>query len=380
MNPIHFFTLGFFEEYLIIGIIFGIIIGLYAFFRIKYSLKDSNLSKTKKNLINFIIPIFAFICCLNIWSNAAILTLYLFLSSLMADIIYVIYKYIIKDRFATIIPKFHKNGIIAFIIFAVIIIGGVYGMNHIELTEYNLTTDKLDNESYSIVFISDVHYGTIQNKQLVKDTIPKINDLNPDIVVLGGDIVDDRTTKEDMKEVFEEFGKINSTYGTYYVFGNHDTQPYETDYENGHRTFTNAELNQTITKNGITILSDEKITINNDIVMIGRSDVGWESEKERVNVSAIINESDLSKYLVVLDHQPIDYIENSKTGVDLQLSGHTHGGQVFPFSIFLNLMDRLVYGDYEFGNMHQIVSSGLTGWGWPMRNEAKCEYVLININ
>ena len=380
MNPIHFFTLGYLEEYLIFGIIFAIVISAYSFFRIRYSLKDSNLSENKKRIINFIIPIFAFICCLNVWSNAAIFTLYLFISSLIADIIFLIYKFLIRDKFAKFIPKFHKKGLIALIIFAVIIVGSVYGMNHIDLTEYNMTTDKLDNESYSIVYISDVHYGTVQNKQLVKDAIQKINDLKPDIVILGGDIVDERTTKEDMKEIFEESGKINSTYGTYYVFGNHDTQPYKTDYENGNRTFTDEELTQSITGNNITILSDEKTTINNDIVLVGRSDPGWENEKERINISEIINENDLSKYVVVLDHQPAEYIENSESGADLQLSGHTHGGQVFPFAIVQHFLGHLVYGEYDFEDMKQIVSSGLTGWGWSMRNEAKCEYVLININ
>ena len=245
-------------------------------------------------------------------------------------------------------------------------------MNHIELTEYNLTTDKIDNESYSILFISDVHYGTVQNTQLVKDSILKMNNLKPDIVVLGGDIVDERTTKEDMQEIFKELGKINSTYGTYYIFGNHDRQPYTTDYENGNRTFTDSDLNQSIEKNRIKILNDDKIIINNDIVLAGRSDAEWEDSINRTDVNEILNESDLSKYIVVLDHQPVEYEKNSQEHVDLQLSGHTHGGQVFP--------GRLNYGEYEIGDMKQIVSSGLTGWGWPMRNEAKCEYVLININ
>ena len=379
MNPIHFFTLGYFQEYLIVGIIFGIIIGTYSFFRIRYSLKSSDLSKNKKRLINFIIPILAFIFCLNIWSNVSILTLYLFISSVIADIIFLIYKYLIKEKFIGSIPKLHKKGIIVLIIFAAIIIGSVYGINHIELTEYNLTSEKIDDKSYSIVFVSDTHYGTIQDKQLLKDTIPKINALKPDLVVLGGDIVDERTTNSDMKEVFNEFGKINSTYGTYYVFGNHDTQPYETDYENGNRTFTDKELNQSIKENNITILSDEKTTINDDIVLVGRSDAGWDSVKERVNVSEILNESDLSQYIIVLDHQPLDYKANSKIGVDLQLSGHTHGGQVFPYAIMYNAMDYLNYGEYKIEDMDMIVSSGLAGWGWSMRNEAKCEYVLITI-
>ena len=380
MNLIHFFTLGFFPEYIVMGIILGILIGIYTLFRVKYALNDSNLSKNKQIIISSIIAILSFLFCLNIWSMGAILIFYLFISSLIADLIRIIQKYLIKEKHLNFIPIIHKKGLLAIIIFTIIILGSVYGMNHIELTEYNLTTDKIDNKSYSILFISDVHYGTVQNTQLVKDSILKMNNLKPDIVVLGGDIVDERTTKESMQEIFEELGKINSTYGTYYIFGNHDRQPYTSDYENGNRTFTDSDLNQSIEKNGIKILNDDKITINNDIVLVGRSDAEWEDSINRTDVNEILNESDLSKYIVVLDHQPVEYEENAQEGVDLQLSGHTHGGQVFPYGMIYDLSGRLNYGEYEIKDMKQIVSSGLTGWGWPMRNEAKCEYVLININ
>ena len=380
MDPIHFFTLGFFEEYLIIGILFGVVIGLYAFFRIRYALNDSDLSKNKKMIICAIIAVLAFLFCLNIWSNAAILTLYLFISSLIADMIYILWKYLLKGRHLNFIPKIHKKGLFAIIIFAIIMAGSVYGMNHIDLTEYNLSTDKIDGQSYSILFVSDVHYDTVQNPKLVKESISKMNDLNPDIVVLGGDIVDERTSKESMKEVFKEFGSINSTYGTYYVYGNHDRQPYETDYENGNRTFTDEELSQAIESSGITILEDDKITLNNDIVLVGRADIGWDDDVQRPNLGEMIDESDLSKYIVVIDHQPIEQDENSKEGADLQISGHTHGGQVFPYGFLYDFMGIKKYGEYDFGKMKQIVSSGLTGWGWQFRNEAKCEYVLVHVN
>ena len=380
MNLIHFFTLGFFPEYIVMGIILGILIGIYTLFRVKYALNDSNLSKNKQIIISSIIAILSFLFCLNIWSMGAILIFYLFISSLIADLIRIIQKYLIKEKHLNFIPIIHKKGLLAIIIFTIIILGSVYGMNHIELTEYNLTTDKIDNKSYSILFISDVHYGTVQNTQLVKDSILKMNNLKPDIVLLGGDIVDERTTKDSMQEIFEELGKINSTYGTYYIFGNHDRQPYTSDYENGNRTFTDSDLNQSIEKNRIKILNDDKITINNDFVLVGRSDAEWEDSINRTDVNEILNESDLSKYIVVLDHQPVEYEENAQEGVDLQLSGHTHGGQVFPYGMIYDLSGRLNYGEYEIKDMKQIVSSGLTGWGWPMRNEAQCEYVLININ
>lgn len=380
MKPIHFFTLGFFQEYLIMGILFGVVIGLYSFFRIRYSLKDSKLSKNKATIISGIIAILAFLFCLNVWSNAGIFTLYFFIASLLADLIRLIWKYLLKDKHLKLVPKLHKKGILALLIFAVIVIHGVYGMNHIDLTEYNLSTDKIDNGPYSIVFISDVHYDTIQDPKLVSESISKINDLHPDIVILGGDITDDRTPNDSMKEIYKELGALNSTFGTYFIYGNHDRQPYETDYENGNRTYTDEELYNAIESNGITILEDDKIIINNDIVLVGRDDVGWFDDGPRANITDLIDETDLSKYVVVADHQPVEQEENAKAGVDLQISGHTHGGQVFPYAIFQKLMGICSYGEYDYGDMEFIVSSGLTGWGWPMRNEAKCEYVLINID
>ena len=143
---------------------------------------------------------------------------------------------------------------------------------------------------------------------------------------------------------------------------------------------SDLELERAITGNGIRILNDEKTQINGDIVLVGRSDPKWEDAVDRIDLPDILNESDRSRYVVVLDHQPVEYEQNSRQGADLQISGHTHGGQMFPFAIMEKLMGHLIYGEYHFGNMEQIVSSGLTGWGWPMRNEAKCEYVLININ
>ena len=119
MNLLHFFTLGYYPEYLFIGIIFGIVIGIYGFFRVRYSLNSTKLSKKKKISINLIVAILAFICCLNIWSSAAILTLYLFFASIIADIIRIVWKYLLEEKYPNLLPKYHKKGILALIIFAV---------------------------------------------------------------------------------------------------------------------------------------------------------------------------------------------------------------------------------------------------------------------
>ena len=354
MNPIDFFTLSYFGKYYIIAIILGIIIGVYTLFRVYFALNDFKLLKIKKIIISTVIAVLAFVTMLNGWSDAAIFISYLFFASILADLIRLVWKYLLKDKYLKLIPRLHKKGILAFIIFTIIIINGFYGMSHIDQTEYNLTTNKIGNNSYSILFISDVHYNPDKNPQLIKESISKMNELKPDIVILGGDIVDERTPKDSMKEIIKELGSINSTYGTYYIYGNHDKRPDTEFCENGKRTFTDKELNQAITSSGIKILEDKKVIINDDLVLIGREDRNQNKFTERANITDMLNKSDYSKYIVVLDHQPIPKQEDLGDGIDLQLSGHTHGGQIFPFNLFQELNQ--------------------------MRNEGKCEYVLININ
>ncbi len=150
MNPIDFFTLGYFGRYYIIAIILGIIIGVYTLFRVYFALNDFKLLKIKKIIISTVIAVLAFVTMLNGWSDAAIFISYLFFASILADLIRLVWKYLLKDKYLKLIPRLHKKGILAFIIFTIIIINGFYGMSHIDQTEYNLTTNKIGNNSYFI--------------------------------------------------------------------------------------------------------------------------------------------------------------------------------------------------------------------------------------
>ena len=84
-------------------------------------------------------------------------------------------------------------------------------------------------------------------------------------------------------------------------------------------------------------------------------------------------------YVVLLDHQPVQSEENARQGVDLQLSGHTHAGQLIPIGYINALTGALNYGEYERGGCKVIVSSGMAGWGFPFRTQEKCEYVVIHL-
>lgn len=156
MNILNFFTLGYEEHFLRMGIIMGTMIAIYLFFRVRYALKDSNLSKNKKYIVLFIFTLLPYVFCLNVWSFAALLMLYFFFASLIADFISIIYKFVVKDNNFNFWSKFHKKGFLAILIFAIIVIFSVNGLNHIEATEYNITTDKIDNNTYSIVWVSEI--------------------------------------------------------------------------------------------------------------------------------------------------------------------------------------------------------------------------------
>ena len=157
-----------------------------------------------------------------------------------------------------------------------------------------------------------------------------------------------------MEILFKQLGRLTKVAPVYFVYGNHENKT----------KFTRTKLNQVITKNNITILNDQEVHLNN-IILIGRKDYNLTNKT----------------YNIVLDHQPQGIRENIKNNLDLQLSGHTHNGQMFPLSYSYHLQPDFA-GNYKketFKSYTKIISSDLIGWGFPIRTEGICEYVVVNI-
>ncbi len=337
-----------------------------------------DMKKFQWKALNLAIVVALAAASCNLFSNTAVVILHFIAAFAVIDAVAVILRAIYGKRqqgkLFQVCRFLHQSGVVAAVVAFAIVIYGFVNMYFVVRADYTVKTDK-KVQDYKIVLLTDIHYDTIQKPEVLKKAVEEINAQNPDIVLLGGDIVEEGTSKERMEEVFALLGDIRNQYGIYYVYGNHDRQPY-TDS----RTYTDEELEYTVLKNGIVILEDEYVEINGDFILAGRGDAAWGNVNHRPSPEEILGDVSREKFILMLDHQPVEADINGAAGVDLELSGHTHAGQIWPVGLFTELSGKLNYGEYCEGTCTVIVSSGVAGWKYTMRTGKHCEYVVVNIN
>ncbi len=287
-----------------------------------------------------------------------------------------IYVALTADVFAELINLLIKSKKIQVIVVAVLTIAylayGTINEAVIRPVKLSYSSEKLQN-SYKIAFVSDLHYGSSQYPSTIRKALEEIKAENPDYLILGGDLVDEHTTKQQMEDIFSMIGELDLT--TYYIYGNHDQQ--ERAELLGGKTFSKEELDQAITENGIAILCNDVVELEDDLTVIGIDDSSHPDTRAAVEA---LPESDPNSYTVFLDHSPYQTEDTEKLSPDLQLSGHTHAGQLFPLRLIYPLVVPATYGKYQIGDTQLYVSSGLTGWYYPFRTAAHCEYVIITLS
>lgn len=315
---------------------------------------------------------------LNIFSTGALVTLHLTVIALCMELLNVILVIAVgTKRELKGWKRVYRSGLIPVFITVVILGYGYFHMLDVQETRYTVSTEKqLRPEGYKIALVTDLHFGTTMNYYKLEAYCQEISEKEPDLVLLGGDIVDERSSREEMEEAFKALGKISNKLGIYYVYGNHDKASY---YENP--PFSREELANAISSQGITILEDQTVNVNEEIVLTGRRDWSEAGTVGRKSTEELLQGIDKSKLTLLLDHQPMELKENATAGVDLQLSGHTHGGQIWPVGVISDLLGfgELNYGLKEIENGDFIVSSGIAGWGYPIRTGARSEYVIVDV-
>jgi len=267
--------------------------------------------------------------------------------------------------------KFYTFLVIASTTALIMILGHVNAW-HPKITELNIQIPKQAGnlKSLRIVAASDIHLGSIIGPRKTEKLVKTIQNLKPDIILFPGDVVD-----EDVKPVIEQnLGKclqnLNSHYGVFSSTGNHE-------YIGGGEPSI-----EYLIENGIHVLRDTALLINDSFYLIGREDLHqkFNTGKPRKTLAQLMEGIDVAKPIIMLDHQPYNFNEVEEAGVDLQLSGHTHHGQLWPLSYITKKIFEVSWGYKQKGKSHFYVSSGFGTWGPPVRIGNRPEIVVINLN
>ena len=263
------------------------------------------------------------------------------------------------------------RGLCALLLTAVYLTAGWFNAHRVSETDYALRTDKTV-EPLRLALIADSHLGVTLDGEGFARELERIQAVRPDLVVIAGDFVDDDSSREDLMRACEALGALETRCGVYYVYGNHDRGYFDS------RDFSASQLRRALEGAGVTILEDACVPIGEGYTLIGRRD---RSDQGRMDMEELTAGLDAKRYWIVLDHQPNDYTAEAASGADLVLSGHTHGGHMFPAGQLGLLMhaNDFNYGLTARGETSFIVTSGISGWAIPFKTGTRSEFVVIDI-
>lgn len=249
---------------------------------------------------------------------------------------------------------------------------GAYGITRalrpIKVKELDITLDKLPKslDGFVIAQITDTHIGSTIRREFVEEVVAKVNALNPELIAITGDIVDGAV--DHLRDCTEPFSQLKARYGTFFVTGNHE-------YYSGADAWI-AEFQRL----GIRTLRNERVQIGdtgNSFDLAGIDDWSARHFGHGADLPKALKDRDVSNACVLLAHNPMAATEAIEKGVDLQLSGHTHGGQIWPFNFIVRLFSKWVVGLYQEGATQIYVSPGTGYWGPPMRLGTEAEITKI---
>ncbi len=251
-----------------------------------------------------------------------------------------------------------------------IILGYVNARNpRIKTLNIDIPKNSHPTKSLNVVVASDIHLGTIVCKARLEHIVEKINALNPDLVLLPGDVVDEDLGPVIKQNLGETLRKIRSKFGVISITGNHE-------YIGGVE-----EAYQYLIAHDIMVLRDSVIKINNSLYVVGREDLSVKqfTGKRRKPLDEIMAGVDKTLPVILMDHQPFRLEDAVQNGVDLQLSGHTHHGQIWPFNFITKKVYEVSWGYKKKGDTHIYVSCGVGTWGPPVRIGNTPEIVNIRL-
>ena len=336
----------------------------------KYIRKFKIFDKIENKYIRFIVafipfvPLFIFFNIVNVF----VILFHLFIFCLITQLV----LFLIKKYFNKELPKYLI--ILCSVIITTIYLGiGAYLDYHVFETKYEIETTKdIGTDRFRIIQISDSHVGATFDGKGFSKHIDKLSKIDADIFVITGDFIDDDTTKENMILACKALSKLKPKYGVFFVSGNHDRGYYT------YRGYGYDELVNNLKENNVRVLEDQIVPLTDNIILIGRKDASYFN---RIKAQDFTKSIEKEKYIIDLNHQPNDFENEKNAGIDLVLSGHTHGGQLFPLGYLgeLTHQNDATYGLIKKGNTNFIVNSGISNWRVDFKTGTKSEYVIVDI-
>ncbi|MHB8336676.1 MAG: metallophosphoesterase [Ignavibacteriaceae bacterium] len=265
----------------------------------------------------------------------------------------------------------HVTALIVFLIVSTIVLAGYINTRYVIVKNLELTLPKKSSSlnSMNAVLVSDIHLSPVNDEKFLKDIVDKINRLKPDIIFIAGDLVDEKASLLKQRKIGQALLNLKSKFGTFACTGNHE-------YINGARGSIDF-----MREMGLNVLADSVTKINDYFYVAGRNDraVKQFDGNGRKPLEEILSGVDKNYPVILLDHTPFGLDEAEKNDVDLQLSGHTHYGQMFPANYITNMVYEISFGYLKKGNAQYYVSCGAGTWGPPVRTGSRSEIVNLKI-
>lgn len=316
--------------------------------------------------------------------------MYILMVLFSIDVVRLILKYAVHASWIQSRIVFAAVGTCCICIVIIISFSGIYHAKHIKVTPYKITVDKSapDMDSLKIVLLADTHFGYNAGAVHAQEIVDKINEQNPDLVCIAGDIFDNEyDAVREPEKISEILRTIRSKYGVYACWGNHDlNEPILAGFTFKHKKEDSKQLKDPRMKrflqnSNIQLLEDEAVLIDNSFYVVGRKDASLieKIEEKRKTPAQLTQKLDKDKTIIVIDHQPKELQDIADAGVDLDLCGHTHDGQTFPGNFTVKFLWENPCGYLQKGSMHNIVTSGSGVWGPAMRVGTDSEICTINL-
>ena len=305
---------------------------------------------------NLEMPVFISHSMYIIGTSWLIFTLYMALFLLLFDILR-LFKVVCKYRFY-----------LSFVFTLGLLGYGVYNYHHPETNIVNILTNKQyvnAPQAIKIVAISDVHLGNGTGKASLKKYVEMINAQHPDLILISGDLIDNSVVPLYTENMAEELAQLKAPLGIYMVPGNHE---YISGIDESVRFLKDTPIQ---------LLRDSVVTLPNGVQIIGRDD---RSNRSRHSLPTLLKQADRSKPIILLDHQPYNLAKTDSLGIDLQFSGHTHHGQIWPMSLITDRIYEQSHGYRKWSQSHIYVSSGLSLWGPPFRIGTNSDMAVFHLN